>query len=205
MNNYAVYIHKNKINGKVYVGITRQDVNRRWRNGNGYYQNKHFSRAIKKYGWDSFEHIVIKTGLTKDDACNEERRLIKKYRSNDERYGYNKSSGGEKPAFGVKMSKETRDKMRAAHIGKKKPDGFAEKISAAKKGKPNGKTGKFGKDSGNAHRIIQIDKDGNVIGEFYGVYEAARKLGYKTPGRIGDVCRGQRKTAYGYIWKYIEG
>ena len=39
MNKYAyyVYIHKNKINGKIYVGQTcKKEANDRWRNGKGY-------------------------------------------------------------------------------------------------------------------------------------------------------------------------
>ncbi len=27
----------------------------------------------------------------------------------------------------------------------------------------------------------------------------------KTGSHIGDVCRNKRKTAYGYVWKYIDG
>ena len=37
-------------NGKKYVGITIQEPNQRWRDGKGYYKNKHFYNAILKYG-----------------------------------------------------------------------------------------------------------------------------------------------------------
>ena len=110
MNKYCVYKHTAP-NGKIYIGITSQNTNRRWRNGNGYYENEHFSRAIKKFGWDSFQHEVLYDNLTQEDACKIESSLIEKYHSNDDRYGYNKSSGGEKPAIGIKHSDETKKKM----------------------------------------------------------------------------------------------
>jgi len=54
MNNYTIYIHKNKINGKVYIGQTGQDPKKRWDNGNGYKTCSRFWNAIQKYGWDNF-------------------------------------------------------------------------------------------------------------------------------------------------------
>ena len=71
-NNYTVYMHKNKINGKVYIGITYQNVKYRWRkNGEGYKKQK-FYNAIKKYGWDNFEHIILFENLTFEEACLKE-------------------------------------------------------------------------------------------------------------------------------------
>lgn len=44
--NYTVYVHVNNVNQKKYVGITKQDVNKRWRKGLGYKYNSHFYGAI---------------------------------------------------------------------------------------------------------------------------------------------------------------
>jgi len=93
---YTVYMHINKINQKKYIGITSQPVNRRWRSrGQGYKQCTLFYRAIQKYGWDEFEHIILYTDLSEDEAKKKERELISKYHSNEKAYGYNLTDGGE--------------------------------------------------------------------------------------------------------------
>ena len=120
-DNYVVYMHKNKINNKVYVGITYQKTKYRWRkNGNGYKHQK-FYNAIKKYGWDNFEHIILFENLSFDEACLKEQELIKEYKSNEQKYGYNYSIGGDSGSKGSHwiMSNESREKDRIAHLGSK--------------------------------------------------------------------------------------
>ena len=91
---YTVYKHTNKENGKVYIGITSQAVERRWQNGIGYART-YFGNAIQKYGWDGFDHEVLLTGLDKETACRMEIELIAAYKSNDREHGYNIAEGGQ--------------------------------------------------------------------------------------------------------------
>lgn len=90
---FSVYKHTNKKNGKIYIGITGQDVKRRWQNGSGYY-GTYFYNAIKKYGWDGFAHEVLYTDLTKAEAERIEVSLIAEYQSNKREHGYNIADGG---------------------------------------------------------------------------------------------------------------
>lgn len=116
-NNYKVYAHINRINNKIYIGITKQKVIDRWgKNGNRYKDSKYFWNAINKYGWDNFEHEIIAEHLTKDEACNFEITLIKILNSQDDTCGYNISKGGD--GGGYEVSKETRKKMSKAKKGK---------------------------------------------------------------------------------------
>lgn len=95
MNNFKVYIHRNKINGKVYIGITCQKGERRWRNnGYGYKSSKYFYSAILKYGWDNFETNILAENIDKQKAEDKERELIKYYNSTDKAKGYNITEGG---------------------------------------------------------------------------------------------------------------
>lgn len=92
---YKVYAHVNKINSKIYIGITRQKVEKRWQKGNGYIGCQHFYNAICKYGWDNFEHIILEDNLTEQKAKEKEILYIKLYNTTDEKFGYNMTIGGE--------------------------------------------------------------------------------------------------------------
>ena len=134
---YTVYQHKNKINGKVYIGITKQKPEQRWRHGQGYKSSPHFYAAIQKYGWDNFEHNILFQNLTKEEACKKEQELIAKYHSMDREFGYNSTSGGDI----FTMNKETKQKISQSMMGNKNGLGRPcseekkKKISEAQKGK----------------------------------------------------------------------
>ena len=53
-------------------------------------------------------------------------------------------------------------------------------------------------------QVAQIDNENNVIATFSSITEAGLAVGTINGAHIGDVCRGKRKTAYGYKWKYLE-
>lgn len=72
---WKVYIHivpkslSNHSYDKYYVGITgKENPNDRWDSGYGYLYNKHFTNAIRKYGWNNIIHEVIANNLTKSEA-----------------------------------------------------------------------------------------------------------------------------------------
>lgn len=123
---WCVYVHISP-HGKYYVGITSQkNPNGRWRGGDGYKHNQHFTRAIQKYGWDNFQHEIIASNLFEAEAKNFEKLLIKKLHANDGVHGYNISEGGDGTSgvrkfgadnqfFGKHHTEETRKKMRERH------------------------------------------------------------------------------------------
>lgn len=100
-NKWYVYMHTNKINNKKYIGITgQQKYWTRWgTNGNGY-KTQMFGKAIKKYGWENFNHEILGTVTTQDQAFELERFYIQKYQTNDNKFGYNVTAGGE-TTYGV--------------------------------------------------------------------------------------------------------
>lgn len=120
-NNYTVYMHTVLPNGKKYVGITRQPIQRRWGgNGCAYTKSQYFAKAIAKYGWENIKHEILFSNLSKSEAEAKEVELIAKFDLTNHALGYNIAKGGGGTA-GVKASKETRKKLSDAHKNGKRP------------------------------------------------------------------------------------
>ena len=52
-----------------------------------------FITLLKKYSWDNFEHEIVAQNLTMSEANELESRLIAKYKTMNQEYGYNLTSG----------------------------------------------------------------------------------------------------------------
>lgn len=184
---YTVYMHENKINNKKYIGITRTNPQTRWgKNGYNYRRNVLFYRAIQKYGWYMFRHEILYTHLTKEEACEFEKDLIKIYKTNDPKYGYNINLGGEGTNS---ISEETRKKLSESHKGK----------VAWNKGKKNIYSEETKRKMGASRSKTIICIETNII--YPSICEASRQTKIDR-SCIGLVCEGKRKTAGKYHWRY---
>lgn len=190
-DSYCVYIHTNKTNGKMYVGQTSQKPEYRWDNGKRYCHNQYFYRAIQKYGWDGFDHDVIASGLTKDEADHFEELLIKELNTTSRDNGYNIMFGGNNH----KHSEETKQKMSKTRTGKKHSDDWCKNISNGLKGKKD-----INKKALEAHRKKVKCVETNVT--YDSQVEAEEKTGISRKG-ISACCRGYQQTAGGYHWEEV--
>lgn len=221
MNNYCVYKHTSP-NDKIYIGITSQKPERRWRkNGEGYKDHLYFWRAIQKYGWENFQHEILFEGLTKEEAEQKEIELISCHNSNNENYGYNLSSGGESGSkgyrhtdeqkkymseirkgkrngmYGKHHTKEAIEKDRIAHLRENLSQDTIYKMSIAKKGKKRSEKSIRKQIETITNKVICIET--SVV--YKGTKEAG-SLNNLDPSSIAKVCRGERKTCGGYHWQY---
>ncbi len=219
---FCVYKHTSP-NGKVYIGITSKEPAKRWINGHGYKNNKHFWRAIEKYGWDNFRHEILYEGLTQEQANIVEQMQIAFYNSTNRRKGYNISIGGG-AMTGRKHSEEAKAKMSEKakrrtpwNAGKTYSEELKKKLSEAHKGKKQSEETKRKRaDALKGHRvniesiakpIVQYSLDGVYIKEFSSISDAARYMNLSTSAvsHISECCKGKRKQSHGYIWKYVKG
>lgn len=92
--NSGIYLIRNIINNKVYVGQTRNFTNRKRSHfkelGIGRHYNKYLQRSFNKYGSNNFEFEIIER-CPIDFLNQKERFWIKKYKSEYNEYGYNAS------------------------------------------------------------------------------------------------------------------
>lgn len=91
----VVYLFENLKMPEVYVGTTI-DVKERLANHIRSVENEedcHFYRAIRKYGWGSFEFFILESGLTQAEGYVMEKKWIKILDSYIN--GYNSTPGGE--------------------------------------------------------------------------------------------------------------
>lgn len=210
---WTVYMHTNKVNNKVYVGITSQTTNGRWRlDGGGYlrknkdgsYAQPKFARAIEKYGWDNFDHIVWADGLSHNDACRIEKLLIGIWDSID--CGYNMTTGGEgtygisrygedNPFYGKRHSEEARLKMSKAREGR-----FVLENNPFYGRHHTDETKKLIQEA-NGKPVCQFDMDLNFIQEYPSAKFAEKCTGI-WHSMISGCCNRQEcyKTAGGFIW-----
>lgn len=129
----VIYLIRNRLNGKVYVGQTTHPFKIRYSGGKWWEQshNVHLKSAVQKYGIDSFDLMEnYDVAFSKQELDIKEIIYINLHMSNNREYGYNKRSGG---ANG-KHSKESKIKMSRAHKGTKLSFETRLKMSVVRKG-----------------------------------------------------------------------
>lgn len=161
LNNWKLYVHVNKTNGKMYFGITCNPLTKRFRRGYGYRGCPMFASALKKYGWDGFNHILIYDNLSREEAEAHEKRFISICNTTDKRYGYNIQSGG-MSAGGI--SEEGKRSMREKKVGLKAP---------------------------NKRSVVVFNLEGNKIDELPVITFAAEKYDVKVSTLLTHLSKGR--------------
>lgn len=141
----GVYMIRNKVNGKVYIGSAAKSLKQRWKDHRrfligGWHNNRHLLSAWKKYGEDAFQFYVIEYCLP--ESCTSiEQYWIDFYRSQgQELYNLYMTAGS---PLGSKHSEESKKvmsekaKLRDNHYkpGHKHSPVASIKMSLARRGK----------------------------------------------------------------------
>lgn len=210
--NSGIYCIENKINNKKYIGQSI-DIRKRWREhrtslNNNKHHNKYLQRAWNKYGEENFDFYIIQN-LPQDTIHIIyniwEIYYIDEYKTQNPKYGYNMTIGGE-GTVGHVVTDETRKKISETQKGRKLTKEWIEHISQAHKDKiKNGykpKTEHFQKYNEEQKTSINCyDKDGNYICSYSSIQEAGRDLGLEATN-ICKVLKRKHSNIKGYVFYY---
>ncbi len=211
-----IYKVTNTINGKVYIGLTKNPVKWRWHSHLYSAFNKEtenydvlFHRAIRKYGIDAF---IVETIEECKNAVLPEREQywIAHYNSSDGNFGYNMTLGGEGRA---KYTDEEimalwNDGYSASEIARLIPKSITRNTV---RGRLLGmgvsqdeilRRGAEGIRRAKEKLIYQYSKeDGAFIQTFYSATYASKVVGCNL-SNINGAANGAIKSAGGYLWSY---
>ena len=146
--------------------------------------------AFTKYGWESFKitllyHTFDQTNI--EYVLNQLERDFIFIHNTMSPNGYNLREGGDNS----KMSDTSRARMsksqRAKWVGLTLEEKLAKMTHLHK---------------GNETKVNQYTKSGKYIKTWNSLSEAAKSLEIKSIGNITSVCRGNRKTTGGFVWRY---
>ena len=208
------YIYQiiNDINGKIYIGKTERNIEERFQEHCKDYLRRELEKrplysAMKKYGVQHF-HIE----LIEETNSPEEREIYWIEQKRSFKYGYNATMGGDGKRYLdydliIETYKQVKNQNEVARMLDISSDSVhnvlvSNNVAIIPNTEVNAKLlGKI---------INQYDKQGNFIQSFASAKAAADALGKTTAtskgatSHIADVCKGKRKTAYGFIWKYAD-
>lgn len=211
------YIYKitNKKNGKIYIGKTLSTIEKRWRRHCLDYIKKHYEKrplysAMNKYGIDCFTIEEVEE-CSENILSEREKYWIEYYGSF--KNGYNATVGGDGKQYidydlVVATYYQVKNQSETAKI-------LGIDVSTVRRILKIRNVDKYS--SGRTEEFLQrsiainmFSKDGKYIKSYPSAHEAARcvvsdplnQVIHGAAGHILDVCKGKRKSAYGYIWEY---
>ena len=202
-----IYLITNLINNKKYVGKTTQDIEKRWKEHiNDSKREKceirPLYRAIRKYGKDNFKIEELEKCNT-EVLSDREQYWINKLNTYID--GYNATLGGDGKILLdydeiIRKYLTTHNATEVARVLNCSVDSVYKIL----------RTNDIHVYSGaeivkerTSKKVAQYDKKGNFIKIYNSTKDAERAMG-NTQHHIAQVAIGKRKTAYGYIWKYVE-
>ena len=202
-----IYCITNLINSKKYIGQTVNSIQERWKDhcrARKYHKRKNapLYDAFDKYGIENFKIEELEYVNDNSKLSDREIYWIKELQTYG-RNGYNATKGGE----GTTLYDHT-EIIELYNLGYSTQQ-IADKIHCSQTNVDKVLRSNGIKSRGRSKMVEQWDKAGNFVQTFDSTSLALQWLidnGVTTnvngTGKIVECCKNQRKSAYGYIWKY---
>jgi group I intron endonuclease len=212
-----IYKITNTVNGKIYIGQTRNSIQTRWLQhvAESKRSTSALASAIKKYGRDSFKIEELETCTSLEELNTLEKTLIREYESLSPK-GYNLREGGDQP----RLSSESIEKIRKSMLGKKPSPENARRLGDYSRGKKQSAehvSKRFKSRDGWKHsdkskekiarnkggRSFSVYKDDVFIGNWDVINQCAKDLDLSN-SHICSCLKGRLRQHKGHVFRYLE-
>lgn len=197
---FTIYRHVSPI-GRVYVGITSQDVETRWRHGDNYRNSTYFKRAIRKYGWKNFKHEILFTNVEEERAKRLEIELIRHHKGLGISYNLTNGGDGTNGYHHTDEYKQFKSQQMKEFFSTERGKEICAKGGKTNLGKKYNRKSGFTKGDYQVRIVCQYSLEGVLLNKFKSVSDASRKTGANNC-QIGKCLRGKAITAKNFIWRY---
>ena len=211
-----IYIITNKINDKKYIGKTNRSIEERWKEhckDRKRFTDRPLYRAMNKYGVENFKIEKLEEVSTDEEACAREEFWINYY--NLYKCGYNATKGGDGRTYidydlVISTYEKFKNQKKTAEFLNISVD-TVRKILKSNKQQITSSQEVIKKEYG--EKVDMYDLSENYIKSFTSLRDAGKYLIDNNLTKcklttirthISEVCRGKRKTAANFIWKFSD-
>ena len=223
-----IYKITNIITNQIYVGKTKFPLEERFRqhinDARTHHDNTIIHNAMNKYGYENFKIDIVEDNIPLEQLNEKEKLYIEKLKSHKRHGNYNLTDGGDGGPTWTKLTKTEVEEIWNILLYSPDPvfhDDIAKQynvdcstISAINRGvywynsdftyplrktKKHHKHKMIGKENPKSRAVLCV--------ELHKTFESIRLANAffnVKQSHICGCCRGDRKTALGYHWKYIE-
>ena len=214
MKEGIIYKATNVATGEVYIGATTINLKDRI--------NDHYNKAVKDYGYkfqnairengiENFTWEQIDTAQDPNELALKESNYIEKFDTVNNGYNSNRGGGFKKLIYQFSFTGELESTFQSLEEASKSSSISEESISHACVGDRKTSNGFYWtytttfdfKEDIRKKKVIQYDFDGELVKVFDSISEAS-KATEVNKSSIAKCCRGERKKAGNFIWKFSD-
>lgn len=214
MKEGIIYKATNVATGEVYIGATTVSLQERI--------NDHNNKAVKNYGY-KFQNAIRENGIENftweqmdtsqdpNELALKESYYISKFDSINNGYNSNKGGGFKKLIYQYNLTGELESTFQSLEEASKSSSISAESISHACVGDRKTSNGFYWsytstfdlKEDYRKKKVIQYDLEGEILNDYDSIAEASKATEINKSS-VAKCCRGERKKAGNFIWKFSD-
>ena len=212
-----IYMRISPTGGK-YIGQTIRDEKIRWKehckaahNPSNELYSSILSKAIRKYGDNSFTVIILEDNINQEELNEKEIYYIKYYNTfylNNPEYGYNMTIGGSSfhkysNDYLLELWNTGKTLKEIKNQNHMNYNNLSDRLKSLGITKEEINQRAYIDNNTKRKKVIQYDLNNNYIQTFNSITDAAKAINSNTTN-ISAVCKGKRKTCKKYIFRYEE-